>query len=527
MGGVGILRKAVWVIILSWVVISGKQVVVADTTPYLNLEYIPAGTTDWHLNEWENLHKIDDAVGREHNRDGTHKIIHPNDIITKNPWIDVRAFGAKGDGVTDDTAAIQAALDAASETPYQRTVYIPPGKYRITGSGLSYPSPKRCLHLVGGGGGARGGAGGELSGTVLYKTGTGLACLTLGNVTVTDRYSDNPRIENISFVGDRTNNTNYGIYAYGNYAEFNNIMCAGFETGMLFRGRGLFINCNFEENVLDGFSFGSWSNDSNEITFIRTIFNSNGRSGARMEIAANYTGFYKSEFWYNGESGLKVIANSVNGLGLDGCWFEGNNKTSSGYGCDLVSASALEADWVNHPVIINNRFTSNGAASTGLLRMESKHAVMLGNAFDSASEVSMPLSRNPYMTYEGIQLDDSTVASPEPRHIEAILRTVDGNAYTLWGKTLADNTAYFITARVVGIRSDGAVRAAYTRKALVYRMYGGPASIQGSVINVDTIESNPNWDCSIGAVSNDVLLRIQAVPNTTVNWRADIEIIKQ
>ncbi len=34
------------------------------------------------------------------------------DLITKGPWIDVRAYGAVGDGTTDDTAAIRAAIAA-------------------------------------------------------------------------------------------------------------------------------------------------------------------------------------------------------------------------------------------------------------------------------------------------------------------------------------------------------------------------------------------------------------------------------
>ncbi len=37
----------------------------------------------------------------------------------------VMEFGAKGDGVTDDTAAVQAALDAVSEG----ALYFPSGKY--------------------------------------------------------------------------------------------------------------------------------------------------------------------------------------------------------------------------------------------------------------------------------------------------------------------------------------------------------------------------------------------------------------
>jgi hypothetical protein len=42
-------------------------------------------------------------------------------------WFNVRDFGAKGDGTTDDTAAIQRAIDAAAEA--QATVYVPEGVF--------------------------------------------------------------------------------------------------------------------------------------------------------------------------------------------------------------------------------------------------------------------------------------------------------------------------------------------------------------------------------------------------------------
>ncbi|MBQ6470607.1 MAG: hypothetical protein IJJ33_01365, partial [Victivallales bacterium] len=51
---------------------------------------------------------------------------------------DVRQFGAAGDGASDDTAAIQAAADAAgkaSRSHYDhRSIHFPPGTYRLSGS---------------------------------------------------------------------------------------------------------------------------------------------------------------------------------------------------------------------------------------------------------------------------------------------------------------------------------------------------------------------------------------------------------
>lgn len=66
-----------------------------------------------------------------------------DDVITKNPWIDVRAFGAAGDGAIDDTSAIQAAIDHG-ETIHG-IVYFPPGTYKLT----SRLIVKRNVDLVG------------------------------------------------------------------------------------------------------------------------------------------------------------------------------------------------------------------------------------------------------------------------------------------------------------------------------------------------------------------------------------------
>jgi hypothetical protein len=48
--------------------------------------------------------------------------------------VDIRRFGAKGDGSTDDTAAIQAAIDYAYNNDIQG-IYCPSGRYKISGNG--------------------------------------------------------------------------------------------------------------------------------------------------------------------------------------------------------------------------------------------------------------------------------------------------------------------------------------------------------------------------------------------------------
>lgn len=53
--------------------------------------------------------------------------------VTITPWINVRTdFGAVGNGVADDTAAINNAIAAANASP--TVIYFPPGVYRVTGA---------------------------------------------------------------------------------------------------------------------------------------------------------------------------------------------------------------------------------------------------------------------------------------------------------------------------------------------------------------------------------------------------------
>ena len=53
---------------------------------------------------------------------------HPGALMS-----DVRTFGARGDGLHDDTAAIQAALDSGGGRPVD--VRLPPGTYNVCARG--------------------------------------------------------------------------------------------------------------------------------------------------------------------------------------------------------------------------------------------------------------------------------------------------------------------------------------------------------------------------------------------------------
>jgi hypothetical protein len=68
--------------------------------------------------------------------------------LSSPDYINVRDFGATGNGTTDDTAAIQAAINA---TPYGGKLYIPAGRYKLIGSGSQCLLRTTPIHIFGDG----------------------------------------------------------------------------------------------------------------------------------------------------------------------------------------------------------------------------------------------------------------------------------------------------------------------------------------------------------------------------------------
>jgi hypothetical protein len=72
---------------------------------------------------------------------------HLADIVnhnSKNHFVSVKDFGAVGDGIADDTAAIQAAFDTAL-----CAVYFPQGTYKVTGLGAAALTLTRNVDIIG------------------------------------------------------------------------------------------------------------------------------------------------------------------------------------------------------------------------------------------------------------------------------------------------------------------------------------------------------------------------------------------
>ena len=106
--------------------------------------------------------------------------------LSNVPWTDVREYGAKGDGSTDDTIAIQAAIDAS----IGGQVLVPEGHYKFTA--LTFQKEIRFSGTVHGSSGT--------NGTVLESTATSGSAIALSGTASADR----KRIyfENFTLIGN-------------------------------------------------------------------------------------------------------------------------------------------------------------------------------------------------------------------------------------------------------------------------------------------------------------------------------------
>lgn len=133
--------------------------------------------------------------------------------------IDPREFGAVGDGVTDDSAAFQAAIDAASTATVRTTVFMPQGVYRINTK----------LVISKGGVSLRGYSGfyrqGDLGvGCCLLQGSNGMTVLEVSD-NGSGVFIENCELSDFAIQGNgNSNSENVGVYAYNIHnSEFRNI----------------------------------------------------------------------------------------------------------------------------------------------------------------------------------------------------------------------------------------------------------------------------------------------------------------
>lgn len=296
-------------------------------------------------------------------------------------------FGAVGDGATDDTAAIQAALTAATDTAIRRRVddrggrvFLPAGKY-LCSSTLTLPS--RGLILEGAGSGVTGGA--HASAQLLFT-------MTGSQSGLQANSSAGTVIRNLQVF---TNNTSYT----GRLIDLRNI--SGLDTAF-----ALVDRC-----TIAGPAGGAGTGidlDKCNTSAVRDCNFTNLAVGISGQQASSYSN-------QNDISGCQFVLNSTvhiknpgDGWGIDGNTFEQLNSGAAGgighdagvvsrgveiannwFGDITASAGGSQITWGGHAVNIHSNYIGFNTGATGVTIDDtgSDGVTMISNEFDASNGV--------------------------------------------------------------------------------------------------------------------------------------------
>lgn len=267
------------------------------------------------------------------------------DIVTKGPWADVKAFGALGDGSTDDSTAIQDTIDFVEAADFVSVVYFPPGKYNFaTGLTVATPGSEGFGITLQGAVGAASDFGGDFRAdktTHLHYTGSGVALtieahlFRMKDLSLTGTSAADAGI----IVGGVSSNKNGAIFENMSIAQFEKVGAYGlaaFSTGYTFRD--VAFDSNYDGVKLLGDTNGhalTW------VTFYHCHFNKNARYGVNMHATTNVSPargitFIDCLWQSNEDSGLYAkndddSITSHSAIKIIGGWVEDNNRTIAGY----------------------------------------------------------------------------------------------------------------------------------------------------------------------------------------------------
>lgn len=316
-------------------------------------------------------------------------------MITGAPT-NVLDYGAKGDGTTDDTAAIQAAINSgASEVvfPAGKTYLVSPNSSYVTpegGAGICINVPSN-IRLV------------MYGATILQKSGTAGTGAIIGNSAST--------VTNVTIEGGIVNgNSNNTTGNMNGVVLFNSTNCqiknvtiqstrfigVGFRapaaTTSVFFGENSITGCNVESTLYIGIQCN--------------------RQGLGLEIIGNYVA-------YTGDNAIDVEGNNTaGGNGFNqrvivtgnncyscttGVFLESSgNAIVQGNNIDTFNNAGIYLNQINTPaanVIINGNRITNGAGQTGIyVNNNSGYAIIESNYFNTLASSITANANAEYLT---------------------------------------------------------------------------------------------------------------------------------
>lgn len=188
-----------------------------------------------------------------------------------------------------------------------------------------------------------------------------------------------------------------------------------------------------------------------------------------------------------------------------------NSKSNAAGACVYVQGT------VNRVTVSRNYgFNSSGSSSKYFLYIDNA-AVITDLVVEDNDVYGMGTSEYHFGT-GGATISRFRIRIPMRRH-----QTDDANQDTVFAFPLPDNSACLLKLWAVGIKSDGTKRAAYERRALIYRDGGGATIEGGSQTSLFSQETDADYDASISVTGNLMVVLIRGDTGDTVNWVYTVE----
>lgn len=268
--------------------------------------------------------------------------------LSYNAWaIDVRSFGATGNGITDDTLAVQAAVNACSSGG---TVTFSPGNYLVRGIALN----PNCTY----------------SGLGSSAVGSSTLTLSVQNGFILD-VSQKSNIHITGLVLD-SNGLGGGISAqlYASaqniqidHCEFRNVsVTANFPANLaIFSSWGI-INATIQNNSFENVAGGIWLTALQNVAILNNTF-VNVTQGDAIFVAPNPS--------LNGEN-LRIAENS------------GTNMAR--IAIELFQPDPNNGEYLVAPVVQNNSFSNwTGVGGMGMSIASGNGAIVSGNRLSNVT----------------------------------------------------------------------------------------------------------------------------------------------
>ncbi len=286
----------------------------------------------------------------------------------RKTWINVKDYGAVGDGVSDDTAAIQSAVNAAIAFG-GGAVLFPSGTYQVVSVNIQHG-----LELVGNGNSVIRRPNNQPNWTRTFTTQNNLW----------DSTSDSPPlvIRDLIFDGNRSNQGEYTGYQL----EQAHLLFLTAQTTKAGRLRAFVENCHFIECVADGTS--QFTNVDLTITdcYMRNCF----RGG--LVVTGGFSRLRASNLIMKGEVNARSIDFEIDGGGFGGSLDVvaelTNIDTNSHFDVSVGGNSRVVCDNINFGDISNVRSFTIAVAGNAKLQISNSTFLIAAGALNQMRFVS-------------------------------------------------------------------------------------------------------------------------------------------